>query len=91
MASLNRVPYFVKNGDKRGPIFFTKRGLRQGDPMSPILFNIYIMGLQRMFIEGLPQIGGFVCSHAAFADDLLMANHKTSGLQKMLAHAHYCK
>jgi hypothetical protein len=30
----------IKVNDQLGPYFQTRKGLRQGDPMSPILFNI---------------------------------------------------
>jgi len=32
----------IKVNDQVGPYFQTKKGLRQGDPLSPILFNIVV-------------------------------------------------
>jgi hypothetical protein len=32
----------IKVNDQLGPYFQTKKGLRQGDPISPILFNIVV-------------------------------------------------
>jgi hypothetical protein len=39
----------IKVNDDIGPCFQTKRGLRQGDPMSPILFNIIADMLALLF------------------------------------------
>ena len=33
---------WIKVNDQVGPYFQTKKGLRQGDPLSPILFNIVV-------------------------------------------------
>ena len=56
-------------------------GLRQGYPMSPIQFNIYIMGLQHLFVdvEDLPKIGAFYVSPASFADNIFLASHLAKG------------
>ena len=40
----------VKVNDEIGRYFQTKKGLRQGDPMSPILFNI-VVDMLAIFIE----------------------------------------
>jgi len=43
------VKFFIKGGnvgikvnDQVGPYFQTKKGFRQGDPLSPVLFNIVV-------------------------------------------------
>lgn len=61
--------------------FSLEKGLRQGDPLSPFLFNIAVQGLSCMLqrgcdlglIEGV-SIGqaGFHLSHLQFADDTLI-------------------
>lgn len=38
----------VKVGDKKMENFWTERGVWQGCSMSPILFNIYVMDLEKM-------------------------------------------
>ena len=81
--NLENVTYFVKKGTET-----SSRGLRQGDPMSPILFNIYITGLQSFLADinssKVPKIGRFYTSHQAFADDLVILAHYLKTLQIML-------
>jgi hypothetical protein len=63
--------------------FNLERGLRQGEPFSPFLFNIAVQGLSCMlqrgcdlvFIEGIDiGQGGFTLSHLQFADDTIIFN-----------------
>lgn len=52
----------VQVNDQIGHLFQTKRGLRQGDPMSPILFNIVVDMLAVLVSSAREnnQIGGVV-------------------------------
>lgn len=68
------------NGAPNG-FFQARRGLKQGDPLSPYLFLLVVealsRGLHRLFSSGrvgslsLPQ-GALAISHLAFADDLIL-------------------
>jgi hypothetical protein len=72
------------NGTPLGFFFFSSRGLRQGDPLSPILFVVVMEALSRMLIAALDQgnLTGFsvgssefealVVNHLLFADDTLI-------------------
>jgi hypothetical protein len=39
----------IKTNDEVGPFFTTHKGFRQGDPLSPILFNIVVDLLAILF------------------------------------------
>lgn len=45
----------VRVNDQLGPFFKTKKGLRQGDPLPPILFNIAIDFLQELVCRAISQ------------------------------------
>lgn len=61
------------------------RGVRQGDPLSPLLFNLGIDVLLKSLPDhlGVP-IGGKLVNAAAFADDLLLFAETERGLQELL-------
>jgi hypothetical protein len=56
----------VKINNQYGPYFVSKKGVRQGDPMSPILFNMAAYCLSRMMRKA--QNGGLIIG---LADNLI--------------------
>ena len=75
----------VKINDTESEFFLTGKGLRQGDPIAPILFNIVVDVFSKMLIRGSEQglikglcpvfnPGGVVCLQ--YADDTLLFMEK---------------
>ena len=79
-------------GWESGPLRVT-RGVKQGDPLSPVIFNIIMDHLLR----SLPQECGAIFNNntiraMAFADDLVLLADSPTGLQHLLDHtARYLK
>lgn len=66
----------IRVNDKESSPFWTTRGLRQGCPMSPLLFSIYLSDIELELEKG--QTGGVVIGRQKFwsllyADDLVIA------------------
>lgn len=70
---------------KRSEPIHAARGVRQGDPLSPLLFNLVINEV----LDGLLPIigvetGGVKINALAFADDLVLMASTADGLQRLL-------
>jgi hypothetical protein len=65
----------VKVNGHLGPTFFHQRGLRQGDPLSPLLFNMVADTLQALLTREKDKFYGMPTLHVPalqFADDTLL-------------------
>lgn len=67
--------------------FWTVRGVRQGCPLSPTLFNIYVAGLEEEIREG--QVGGIVVGERkvwslSYADDIILVADREEELKEMM-------
>ncbi|GKV02210.1 hypothetical protein SLEP1_g14669 [Rubroshorea leprosula] len=86
MQCVTTVSYSLIVNGKSMPLFYPKRGLRQGDPLLPYLYLFVSNVLSRMFNEAERQryISGFQIkrgcpkiSHLLFADDTLVFGKAT--------------
>jgi DNA phosphorothioation-dependent restriction protein DptG len=70
------------------PTFFCRIGVKQGCPLSPLLFGLFIDGLEKRLnaLEGdtPPMLGQLAVRLLLYADDLALMSHTPTGLQKQL-------
>lgn len=62
-------------------------GIRQGWPLSPILFNVYIKGIMRVAMDGVTEsvkVGGRLTKALRITDDQTMLAGSQNGLLKMM-------
>lgn len=77
----------IKVGEKNSSEFYTEKGLRQGCPLSPTLFAIYISDIEEVLRKG--QDGGIVIErqkihYLAYADDIVLLAKSGPELKQMM-------
>ena len=71
----------MKVGNEESRNLMIKRGVRQGDPLSPLLFNCVIDELCKVLCGEIGVvIGKSRVNYLAFADDLVILSETRSGL-----------
>ena len=89
----SKVSLTVQIGDKITPFFTSTVGVRQGDNLSPSLFNIFVNNFPQIFDNKClsPKFGNLTISCLLFADDLLVFSESKEGFQHALNKLHdYC-
>lgn len=83
------VPMGVQFADGMSPTFHSLLGVKQGCPLSPTLFGIFIDDFQAELERGsaafdLPSLAGVQTPALFYADDLALVSTTTAGLQAQL-------
>ena len=89
----DQVQYCVLTPEGRTLYFGADQGLKQGDPMSPRLFNIFFMDIIMIFDQECDPlyINGMAIHVLLFADDLVVISAGHYGLQRALTKlSTYC-
>eukprot|EP00253_Pinus_taeda_P014434 PITA_14434 len=80
MGCISNVSYAILINGAASPFFKSQRGLRQGCPLSPLLFLLVEEGLSRLFhkarreekVKGIEVAINLYITHLLFVDDILL-------------------
>jgi hypothetical protein len=82
----------IRIDGKVGPAFPSNKGVMQGDPMSPLLFGLFIDSLEGVLDAALPgdgvEMAGRLLRLLLYADDLILMAETPEALQRMLDVLH---
>jgi len=88
MEMYREVTMAVRVRGELGPEFHANMGVKQGDPLSPLLFGLFIDRIESVFSNILPgvgiQMGNMLVQVLLYADDLVLVAESPAQLQSML-------
>ena len=88
MEMYREVTMAVRVRGELGPEFHANMGVKQGDPLSPLLFGLFIDRIESVFSNILPgvgiQMGNMLVQVLLYADDLVLLAESPAQLQSML-------
>lgn len=95
ISMYTNTSYQIKFENGLGPRTLSERGVKQGDVLSPILFNFFINDIVNCLNQPNTDpvvIGNSSVNILLFADDIVLLSESQSGLQTCLDNLHsYCK
>jgi len=84
-SSARTVLHGIGSGTNEGEAIKIGRGVRQGDPLSPLLFNLVVDRALGILSEDVGyQMGGRLISALGYADDIVLLASTRNGLQENL-------
>ncbi|KAJ9508898.1 hypothetical protein QJQ45_028226, partial [Haematococcus lacustris] len=78
--------YVLIDGPHRTPLVTPDQGVKQGCPISPLLFALYVHDISKEFLSPVDavRVQGTPVTHFMYADDLTLVSTSSHGLQRLV-------